>query len=65
MKLLLFIPLLFISLTNWSQDKLLIDQHALAETLRKGETGLEKTEMSEYASGKQIEEFVKNNKIRF
>jgi hypothetical protein len=64
MKRLLLIPLILISLIGLSQDKLLIDQHALAETLRKGETGLEKTEMSIYASDLQIVQFINNNPDR-
>lgn len=61
MKNLFAIVLLLFALLGWSQDKLLIDQHALAETLRKGETGLGKTEMSEYATEQQIHQFIKNN----
>lgn len=57
------VVLLLFPIFSWAQEKnkILIDQHALAETLRSGETGLEKTEMSEYASGQQIDKFVKNN----
>lgn len=49
------------SITGWAQDEkrdLLIDQHVLGQTLLKGETGLEKTIMQNYASEKQVAELL-------
>ena len=57
----LFFFTLVFALSALGQNEKFIDQNALAETLSSGETGLEKTEMSVYASEKQIAQFIKNN----
>ena len=54
---LLVLSLLLLSLTGRAQDEKndnLIDAHVLGQTLLKGETGLEKTVMQEYASPTEI-----------
>jgi len=53
--------LIVFALSALGQNEKFIDQNALAETLSSGETGLEKTEMSVYASEQQIAQFIKNN----
>jgi hypothetical protein len=56
-KQLLTLTLILVSLTGWAQDEKkenMIDKHVLEQTLLKGETGLAKTEMQDYASETEI-----------
>ncbi|MBI9061288.1 MAG: hypothetical protein JEZ14_04835 [Marinilabiliaceae bacterium] len=56
--------LMFVTFYVTGQEKKtdnLVDKHVLAETLRQGNTGLKKTEMSEYASEEQMQRFLKAN----
>lgn len=64
MKQFLLIFLCVITLHTTGQEKKkekLVDQHVLVETLRKGETGLAKTEMSVYATSESLALFLKKN----